>query len=99
MECPIFIEVKEYNMTVDTCGFCGFNITTNNDRFAKKVRTTEGEMWKCGNCIKKDFQDSILKQAPGSPAARNIIVKRRRAIEEQRKRINGLMKFHNLHSV
>jgi len=83
----------------DTCGFCGFNITTNNDRFAKKVRTTQGEMLKCGNCLRKEFDDSILKHAPDSPAARNIIAKRRRAIEDQEKRINGLMKMHGLTGV
>jgi hypothetical protein len=85
-------------MTTDTCGFCGFNITTNNNRFAKRVRTTQGEMLMCGNCQDRAHDDFLLKQAPDSPLARNIIAKRRREIANQKKRLNSLIKFHKLSS-
>ena len=77
------------------CAFCGTGVThvidpatRTNDRYAKPVRTTQGLLWKC--------DDFLLKQAPNSPLARNILIKRRREIEDQKKRIASLMRFHKL---
>jgi hypothetical protein len=85
------------------CAFCGTGVThvidpatRTNDRYAKPVRTTHGLLWKCRNCIQKEHDDFLLKQAPNSPLARNILIKRRREIEDQKKRIASLMRFHKL---
>jgi len=91
---------------VNTCAFCPDNkvhiidpSTYPEDRFAQPVRTTMGIKYKCGVCYRKEREDMVLKQASDSPAAREIREKRRREIEDQRRRINGLMKMHNLRSV
>jgi len=83
-----------------TCAFCTSGITHSidpstyaNDRYAKPVRTTQGLLWKCVNYLDKEHDDYQLKEEPDSPEARTIIAKRRRGIEEQRLRLNSLMKF------
>jgi hypothetical protein len=53
-------------------------------------------MWMCGNCIAREHDDFLLKQAPDSPLARDIRKERLQQLEAQRKRVASLIKFHKL---
>jgi hypothetical protein len=62
---------------VQTCAYCGPGIIHlidpdiyPNDEFAKQDKSGK---WKCGNCVDRQTQDIIVRAAPNSPRAREIV--------------------------
>lgn len=88
----------KYSGPSKTCYHCDHDIyprgkpLIDND-YDNAVKTSDGS-WKCTDCVKEDFNKEILRHAPNSPAARNIIAERKRkenfkARYEQVKKMKG----------
>jgi hypothetical protein len=80
-----------------TCAFCGPGIThiINPESYPNDVIAKEDSSgkWKCGNCIDRELQDMMVRVAPNSPRAKEIIAEHTAEVNkhnESARRLNQL---------